>query len=149
MTYGFGQGFDDYRHQNKRPSTEYSRMVQRWLDERSGENPWFIYVHAMDPNAPYGRRVKPVVQHIDLMPTILDYVGLEIPPAVQGRSLLGQARFEGEIFSHLAAAEPQRVARMNDLLEAKLRRESEAIAVKEIPLTEELQEELEALGYLQ
>ncbi len=35
-----------------------------------------------------GRRVPETVQHVDLLPTLLDYLGLEIP-RVEGRSLLG------------------------------------------------------------
>jgi arylsulfatase A-like enzyme len=57
--------------------------------------------------------VTPASQHIDLMPTILDSLDLAIPPAVQGRSLLG-----------------------------------EPVPVEEIPLTEELEEELKAIDYL-
>lgn len=299
--YGFGQGFDRYRREIKRPSADYNQMVAEWLDGRTGESPWFIYVHTMDPHAPYrppepylsefapndaqmptwkprwrwplevlpffsdrydgevarndaslgellgllrerglyedalivftsdhgeefkehgrwrhgenlhaetlnvplvvrfprqstGTRVVPAVQHIDLMPTILDYLGLETPSAVQGRSLLGDARFEGEIYSHLflsgfplyhsvvagdwklirrldedgtetlqlfhrledpgetrdlASAEPERVAALAALLEDKLAGEVELAQVEEVPLSEELQEELEAIGYLQ
>jgi len=299
--YGFGQGFDQYRREIKRPSGEYNQMVAQWLDGLDGDRPWFIYVHTMDPHAPYrppdpymsqfapndaqmptwqprwkwplevlpffsdrydgeiaqndasfgelvgllserglyedsliiftsdhgeefkehgrwrhgdnlhaetlnvplvirfprqstGKSVVPAVQHIDLMPTILDYVGVEIPSAVQGRSLLGRARFEGEIYSHLflsgfplyhsvvegnwklirridedgtrsfqlfnrhedpgetrdlAADQPGRLASLVALLEAKLAAENEPRSVEEIPLTEELQEELEAIGYLQ
>jgi arylsulfatase A-like enzyme len=33
--------------------------------------------------------VDSAVQHIDLMPTILGYLGLTVPEAVQGRSLIG------------------------------------------------------------
>jgi arylsulfatase A-like enzyme len=33
-------------------------------------------------------RIEQVVQHIDLMPTLLDYIGLPIPEGVEGRSLL-------------------------------------------------------------
>ena len=40
------------------------------------------------PDRGHGQRVSDVVQHIDLMPTILDLAGVEIPEAVEGRSLL-------------------------------------------------------------
>ena len=48
----------------------------------------------------------------------------------------------------LASQESQRTAAMIELLAAKLAAETE-VQVEEIALTEELQEELEALGYLQ
>jgi arylsulfatase A-like enzyme len=167
----------------------------RW---RHGEN-----LHAETLNVPLvirfpgqatGMRVDSAVQHIDLMPTILGYLGLTIPEAVQGRSLIGRAVIEGEIYSHLflsgfplyhsvvdgewklirridedgeqtyqlynwvedatetrdlAAEQPDRTASLVRALEAKLAADSEGEAAAEIPLTEELQEELEALGYLQ
>ncbi len=37
---------------------------------------------------PGGRKIREQVQQIDIMPTILDIVGIPIPPGVQGRSLL-------------------------------------------------------------
>jgi arylsulfatase A-like enzyme len=39
------------------------------------------------PGPPGGRRVAPVTASIDVMPTILDLVGVAAPPEVQGRSL--------------------------------------------------------------
>ena len=208
VRYGFGQGFDKFVRDIKKPSADYNRMASDWLDGLTGDDPWFIYIHTMDPHAPYrppepymsefapndaqmptweprwkwplevlpffsdrydgeiaqndasfgelmgilgsrglyddtlivftsdhgeefkehgrwrhgenlhaeslnvpiivrfpgqskGERVAAAVQHIDLMPTILDYLGLEIPEAVQGRSLIGRPGLEGEIYSHL------------------------------------------------
>jgi arylsulfatase A-like enzyme len=50
---------------------------------------------------PAGRRVSSIVQTIDMMPTILDLVGSEIPPQIQGRSLVplinGEARAVNDI----------------------------------------------------
>ncbi|MEJ2084592.1 MAG: sulfatase [Acidobacteriota bacterium] len=40
------------------------------------------------PEMGRGDRVTTVVQHIDIMPTILDWLGLPIPPGVEGRSLI-------------------------------------------------------------
>jgi len=37
---------------------------------------------------PAGRRVKHLVEEIDLMPTVLELLGVRIPEAVQGRSLM-------------------------------------------------------------
>jgi len=44
------------------------------------------------PEAPAGAVSDGPVSHIDLVPTWLDYFGLEIPPILQGRSLLSQLR---------------------------------------------------------
>lgn len=38
--------------------------------------------------APDPKRISSITQNIDLMPTILDYFGIDIPQAVRGRSLL-------------------------------------------------------------
>jgi len=40
------------------------------------------------PEMGQGVRVTPIVQHIDIMPTILDWLGLPIPSGVEGRSLI-------------------------------------------------------------
>jgi arylsulfatase A-like enzyme len=197
--FGFDQGFDDFTRKLKRPSDVVNEMVLEWLDQRTEDRPFFLYVHTMDPHAPYsppepfrqrfapqadampswsprwkwplevlpffqdlydgevafndhsfgnllhnlearglydemlivfvsdhgeefrehgrwrhganlhaetlnfpliirypgqqeGRRVEELAQHIDLMPTILDYLGLTIPEAVEGRSLSAVAK---------------------------------------------------------
>jgi arylsulfatase A-like enzyme len=40
------------------------------------------------PDRGHGKRVEAMVQQIDLMPTLLDYIGLPVPPGVEGRSFL-------------------------------------------------------------
>jgi choline-sulfatase len=40
------------------------------------------------PGLAAGRRVATQVQQIDLLPTLLDYLGIEAPPGLEGRSLL-------------------------------------------------------------
>jgi arylsulfatase A-like enzyme len=40
-----------------------------------------------DPLAPHGKEVSSVIQHIDLMPTLLERLSLPIPSQVQGKSL--------------------------------------------------------------
>jgi arylsulfatase A-like enzyme len=40
------------------------------------------------PKGPRGKVIKPQVHSVDLMPTILDLVGEDVPSAVQGKSLL-------------------------------------------------------------
>lgn len=45
---------------------------------------------------PVARRVREPVSIIDVMPTILDYLGIPIAPDIQGRSLLSLARGESD-----------------------------------------------------
>jgi arylsulfatase A-like enzyme len=40
------------------------------------------------PEGGHGLRIQQVVQHIDIMPTILDWLGLPVPDSVEGSSLL-------------------------------------------------------------
>ncbi len=40
------------------------------------------------PDRGRGERVEDVVQHIDILPTVLDYLGIAVPGHVEGRSLL-------------------------------------------------------------
>jgi len=57
------------------------------------------------PNLPGGVRVEAQVRAIDLMPTVLDLVGLPPAPSVQGASLLPLARGESESLELVAYAE--------------------------------------------
>ncbi|MGI2295996.1 sulfatase [Paenibacillus sp. GXUN7292] len=47
--------------------------------------PLMIHMPGLEPSE---KRVESITQNIDLMPTILDYFGVDIPPVVRGRSLL-------------------------------------------------------------
>jgi arylsulfatase A-like enzyme len=51
---GLAQGFDDF---DLRPSGtrsgEMNRLVLRWLDQHRGRSPFFLYIHTIDPHAPY------------------------------------------------------------------------------------------------
>jgi len=51
--YGMGQGFDEFHRELKRTSEEFNRMAFDWLDRRDPERPFFLYLHTMDPHAPY------------------------------------------------------------------------------------------------
>lgn len=51
--FGFDQGFDDFVRRIKVPSDKVTALVERWLDRREDERPFFLYVHTMDPHAPY------------------------------------------------------------------------------------------------
>lgn len=205
--YGFEQGFDDYTPKLKRRSEWVNERAFEWLAARDPETPFFLYLHTMDPHAPYkppepfrarfaptademptwkprwrwprealpflsdlydgeiaandhsfgelldhleeigvldetlvivvsdhgeeflehrrwqhgkslysetlnvplivarpgqraGRRIETMVQHIDIMPSILDYVGVEVPLTVEGRSFAAGAE-PRPAFSHL------------------------------------------------
>jgi arylsulfatase A-like enzyme len=59
--FGFAQGFDFYDRlpeRNRRPGVHVGsailhRRVLKWLDERDAGPPFFLYIHASDPHAPY------------------------------------------------------------------------------------------------
>lgn len=67
------------------------------LGDRGLSDKWFLYEESirtplivLDPRLPVGLRGKPVEAislNIDLAPTILDYAGLPVPSAMQGKSL--------------------------------------------------------------
>lgn len=51
---GFDQGFDDFDFLPQEPdSGPLNRRVLAWLDRQQGPEPLFLYVHALDPHAPY------------------------------------------------------------------------------------------------
>jgi choline-sulfatase len=55
--FGFGQGWDDYRNyirENRRSiAQEVAADVLEWLDARPKRQPFFLYVHTIDPHVPY------------------------------------------------------------------------------------------------
>lgn len=66
------------------------------------------------PDLPAGRRVEEFVQHVDLAPTILDFLGLDVPD-VDGRSLLpvvsGDAEGRPLVFAEEAQTQRRACAR--------------------------------------
>jgi arylsulfatase A-like enzyme len=50
--WGFAAGFDDFL-KRKLPSAGMNELVFGWLDTLDDERPFFLYVHTMDPHAPY------------------------------------------------------------------------------------------------
>ncbi len=52
-TFGFTQGFDEFTRKLKRPSSEVNAMVFDWFGEHEEDSPFLLYVHTMDPHAPY------------------------------------------------------------------------------------------------
>jgi arylsulfatase A-like enzyme len=51
--YGMAQGFQDFYRRLKRTSEQFNQMTFEWLDQRDLERPFLLYVHTMDPHAPY------------------------------------------------------------------------------------------------
>lgn len=55
--FGFDQGWDTYRNyirEGRRTPAQYvAADVLDWLDERPQEDPFFLYVHTIDPHVPY------------------------------------------------------------------------------------------------
>jgi len=54
---GFKRGFDVYDFPAlgtvARPGSEVVSLALAWLEERAGDEPWFAWVHLVDPHAPY------------------------------------------------------------------------------------------------
>jgi len=58
-----------------------------------------------------GRRVEEAVQHIDILPTLVTYLGLEVPADLRGRDLLAATALEPvPIFSYLHLDGPARLS---------------------------------------
>ncbi len=307
-TFGFTQGFDEFTRKLKRPSDQVNEMVFDWFDGKEDDDPFLLYVHTMDPHAPYappepfrselapradqmpswqprwrwpmealpylsdlydaeiafnddsfgkllgfleerglyddtlilfvsdhgeefkehgrwrhganlhagtlnfplivkfpgqqqGNMLEEAVQHIDLLPTILESVGLDIPIGLEGRDLAAIARADpatpmsvpSEIYSHLrlgrgplnhslvtgqwklirrqgeegwelslfdrqqdptesrdlVSERPVLAAVLSTLIDEKLASLEESDAAEEVTLSEELEEDLRALGYLE
>jgi arylsulfatase A-like enzyme len=50
---GFAQGFDDFLFLPQEDSASVNRRVVSWLDARRGTEPFFLYIHTLDPHSPY------------------------------------------------------------------------------------------------
>jgi arylsulfatase A-like enzyme len=50
---GFTQGFDRFSTMNNRGADQVNRQVKLWKREMLQAAPYFLYVHYMDPHAPY------------------------------------------------------------------------------------------------
>ncbi|MFW5926402.1 MAG: sulfatase-like hydrolase/transferase [Myxococcota bacterium] len=55
--FGFGQGWDTYRNyirEHRRTDAEFvAADALDWLDQRPEDEPFFLYVHTIDPHVPY------------------------------------------------------------------------------------------------
>jgi len=59
-TFGFSQGFDLFTNLGDRPgprlpclSDQVNQEVVQWLSDRELDRPFFLYIHTIDPHAPY------------------------------------------------------------------------------------------------
>lgn len=50
---GFSQGFDRFQNMNYRSAKVVNATVMEWADQISSANPYFLYLHYMDPHSPY------------------------------------------------------------------------------------------------
>lgn len=50
---GLAQGFDDFFLSPQEDSAAVNRRVLAWLDVHQTSEPFFLYIHALDPHAPY------------------------------------------------------------------------------------------------
>jgi len=111
---------------------------------------------------PGGRRDHLVGAGIDIAPTILDLAGIDIPPAIQGKSLLGQASERAIVTEALHAGNS--FAMRSDRTYIMNHDETEIYASSDMqqtenlltrpesagrPISKERREELRALGYVQ
>jgi len=117
---GFARGFDEVRHLPKRwdISGEGGRLSARALDfvKRSGDRPVFLYLHYLDPHAPYDpaprfhRRfapapfATPLALYDDVEPRIGELVATGFGPGESGFEDL-VARYDAEIASTDEAVE--------------------------------------------
>jgi len=54
-TFGFSQGFEDFNAiWAKGKSHKINTRVEKWLGAYTGDRPFFLYVHTVDPHVPYG-----------------------------------------------------------------------------------------------
>ena len=52
--FGFAQGFNRFRSEDRERDETMLDRVRLWLDERQGaEGPFFLFLHAIDPHGPY------------------------------------------------------------------------------------------------
>jgi arylsulfatase A-like enzyme len=90
ITSDHGQGLDSH------PGVELSMLHGNILYESQLLVPFILYNPADPERVPAGRRVSRSVRLLDLMPTVLDYAGVDIPGGLIGESLMPLASGGGE-----------------------------------------------------
>src|SRR5204863_2182139 len=53
--FGFAQGFDTYRllPRKRSAATDVNAQAAEWLETAKGAAPFFLYLHTVEPHAPY------------------------------------------------------------------------------------------------
>ncbi len=51
--YGFARGFETFHLNNLEPSVLLQEKAMEWLDARDEKQPFFLYLHSVDPHHPY------------------------------------------------------------------------------------------------
>lgn len=52
--FGFDQGFDDFTYLTEEAGAdEVHSAAVHWLESRAGDEPFFLYLHTLDPHSPY------------------------------------------------------------------------------------------------
>ena len=89
--FGFQRGWATYRNyiRENRPSDAAHVFADalKWLDQQR-DRPFFLYLQTIDPHVTYSPPVEHLVEAIDLLPTILETLGLPPRPELDGVSLL-------------------------------------------------------------
>lgn len=82
---GFDAGFDRFQTEKYLGAHQLSDMAREWGDDlRDGEEPFFLYLHYMDPHQPYKRHRKQpwfdqfVEERDDISPGDLDHPGVVV-----------------------------------------------------------------------
>ncbi len=125
--FGFDLGFDDFVYLGERDTREMhvqsdvvNDRVFTWIENRDGERPFFLYVHASDPHDPYAPR-SPFRDRFVPAPRYPDRITIramhERPPAADQTSSI--ARDLSALYDAEIAFNDQHVGRLLDHLKAR------------------------------
>ncbi len=91
--FGFDIGFDDYVHLRETKTAEIHQLSDAlneqafdWLRRRPPDTPFFLYLHATDPHAPY----EPREPFRERFASNLNFPGLSKPREIGGRVAAGE-----------------------------------------------------------
>ncbi|MCP4663562.1 MAG: sulfatase-like hydrolase/transferase [bacterium] len=100
--FGFDQGFDEFNYllrKSHNPSHQMTAAVVEWLQKRREPQPFFLYVHNVDPHDPYA---PPDAYRRQVAPEVPERFAREVSPIF--RDLLrGRRQLTPEILAHLEA----------------------------------------------
>jgi len=94
--YGFEQGFDVYQDSLAKwdaTASDVTLAASLWLASRASDEPWFLYVHYLDPHLPYGplelERLRSHAHEIEADDRPVDEAALQ---AIRGQTRLVDGR---------------------------------------------------------